>query len=312
MRRARPRPPRRTRAIPTSATVGAAATLYDSWRFEQGNCRQALLDHLRVTTLAGYGCEELPLAVRAAGVLVQYLREHSGHALAQLNSLSTYSTRRVHDAGYRHAPQPRTDRDDPRPQPQRLAALGARSDAHPDGRASAAHSGSRSRCSIAALSRSGCPRWRPVCRVPPVAPRCASYCTGMGDLTRSPIASSRASPRPRDLLAPARPPSNASADLRSALVALVCAKPDGGRPSEPYPLDGDSLDALRGGSPRGSREAIVDDPPATLSGGRRHPPRLFAETGRHRASVAEAKRWVANLEARRARAHGHQEPQGRL
>jgi DNA mismatch repair protein MutS len=65
---------------------------YDDWRFELGNARQALLDHFGVASLAGFGCEGLPLAVRAAGAIVQYLRETQKAALSQLRSLSTYST----------------------------------------------------------------------------------------------------------------------------------------------------------------------------------------------------------------------------
>jgi DNA mismatch repair protein MutS len=65
---------------------------YDAWRFELGNTRQALLDHFGVASLAGFGCEGLPLAVRAAGAIVQYLRETQKAALGQLKSLSTYST----------------------------------------------------------------------------------------------------------------------------------------------------------------------------------------------------------------------------
>ena len=65
---------------------------YESWRFELGNARQALLDHFEVASLAGYGCEGLPLAVRAAGAIVQYLRETQKAALAQLSDLRTYST----------------------------------------------------------------------------------------------------------------------------------------------------------------------------------------------------------------------------
>ena len=65
---------------------------YESWRFELGNARQALLDHFEVVSLAGYGCEGLPLAVRAAGAIVQYLRETQKAALAQLSDLRTYST----------------------------------------------------------------------------------------------------------------------------------------------------------------------------------------------------------------------------
>ena len=65
---------------------------YENWRFELGNARQALLDHFEVASLAGYGCDGLPLAVRAAGAIVQYLQETQKAALAQLSELRTYST----------------------------------------------------------------------------------------------------------------------------------------------------------------------------------------------------------------------------
>ena len=64
----------------------------DAWRFELETARQALLDHFGVGSLAGYGCEGKPLAVRAAGALVQYLRDTQPDALAQLAGLRTYST----------------------------------------------------------------------------------------------------------------------------------------------------------------------------------------------------------------------------
>lgn len=72
--------------------IGVHFSLYESWRFELGNACQALLDHFEVASLAGYGCEGLPLAVRAAGAIVQYLRETQKAALAQLSDLRTYST----------------------------------------------------------------------------------------------------------------------------------------------------------------------------------------------------------------------------
>ncbi len=65
---------------------------YEDWRFELDNARQALLDHFGVASLAGYGCEGLPLAIRAAGAIVQYLDETQKAALRQLTSLTTYST----------------------------------------------------------------------------------------------------------------------------------------------------------------------------------------------------------------------------
>jgi DNA mismatch repair protein MutS len=69
-----------------------ALTPYAPWRFELETARQALLDHFGVASLEGYGCQGLPLAVRAAGAIVQYLGETQKAALAQLTHLATYST----------------------------------------------------------------------------------------------------------------------------------------------------------------------------------------------------------------------------
>ncbi|HOG45978.1 MAG TPA: DNA mismatch repair protein MutS, partial [Anaerolineae bacterium] len=69
----------------------ARVTALDAWRWEEGTARQALLEQFQVATLAGYGCDDLGLAVRAAGAIVQYLRETQRSALAQLTSLVTYS-----------------------------------------------------------------------------------------------------------------------------------------------------------------------------------------------------------------------------
>ncbi|MFO8059847.1 MAG: DNA mismatch repair protein MutS, partial [Bacillota bacterium] len=63
----------------------------DSWVFEEGKCRQVLRDHFGVSDLAGFGCDDRPQAVRAAGGLLQYLREVGRNALRQIVSLQTYS-----------------------------------------------------------------------------------------------------------------------------------------------------------------------------------------------------------------------------
>jgi len=67
-------------------------TPYEAWRFELGNARQALLDHFGVATLDGFGLAGKPLAIRAAGAIIQYLTQTQKAALAQLTSLHTYST----------------------------------------------------------------------------------------------------------------------------------------------------------------------------------------------------------------------------
>ena len=60
--------------------------------FNEDWAREALHNAFRVTSLEGFGCERLPLAVRAAGAIVRYLEDHRSGALGQLNSLYTYST----------------------------------------------------------------------------------------------------------------------------------------------------------------------------------------------------------------------------
>jgi DNA mismatch repair protein MutS len=69
-----------------------AVTPFAAYRFEIGNARQALLDQFGVGTLQGFGLEEKPLALRAAGAIVAYLRDMQPVALKQLADLRTYST----------------------------------------------------------------------------------------------------------------------------------------------------------------------------------------------------------------------------
>ncbi|MBC7259263.1 MAG: DNA mismatch repair protein MutS [Chloroflexi bacterium] len=72
--------------------VECPITEWDAWRFDVQTAREALLQHFGVGTLAGFGCEGLPQAIRAAGAIVQYLQETQKAALAHLDSLTTYST----------------------------------------------------------------------------------------------------------------------------------------------------------------------------------------------------------------------------
>jgi DNA mismatch repair protein MutS len=63
-------------------------TLLDDTVFEPEGCRRALLDHFKTESLVPYGCEHLPLAVRAAGTIVQYLDQIQRRVLDQLTRLS--------------------------------------------------------------------------------------------------------------------------------------------------------------------------------------------------------------------------------
>jgi DNA mismatch repair protein MutS len=67
-------------------------TFADEQWFDLEEASQALLQHFGVATLEGYGCANLPLAIRAAGAVLQYLSETQRGALSQLGWLSTYNT----------------------------------------------------------------------------------------------------------------------------------------------------------------------------------------------------------------------------
>ncbi len=70
----------------------APATQLDDQLFELDVARQTLLDAFAVSSLEGYGCAHLPLAIIAAGSILQYLEQTQKDALGQINSLATYST----------------------------------------------------------------------------------------------------------------------------------------------------------------------------------------------------------------------------
>ncbi|MBI3241628.1 MAG: DNA mismatch repair protein MutS [Chloroflexi bacterium] len=61
-------------------------------KFDPAFTRQLLLDHFSVSTLAGFGVDHQPLAIRCAGAILQYLKDTRPNALNLLVGLSTYST----------------------------------------------------------------------------------------------------------------------------------------------------------------------------------------------------------------------------
>jgi len=82
--------PRSSQSPPPS--VSAPVTPLDDRWFEQDAAQQTLLNIFGASTLEGYGCAQLPLAIRAAGSIIHYLEQTQKGALGQINSLSTYST----------------------------------------------------------------------------------------------------------------------------------------------------------------------------------------------------------------------------
>jgi len=82
--------PRSSQPPPPSLSF-PVTPLDDRW-FELDTAQQTLLTTFGVSTLEGYGCAQLPLAIRAAGSIIHYLEQTQKGALGQINNLSTYST----------------------------------------------------------------------------------------------------------------------------------------------------------------------------------------------------------------------------
>ena len=66
-------------------------TSWPDWRFEPGRCEEVVQQHFEIASLDGFGLRNKPLAVRAAGSILQYLKETQPTALKLLTGLSAYS-----------------------------------------------------------------------------------------------------------------------------------------------------------------------------------------------------------------------------
>lgn len=71
--------------------ISGQITAWPAWHFEPGKCQEELLIHFRASTLEGFGLNNLPLATRAAGAIIQYLKYTDAESLPLLSSLRVYS-----------------------------------------------------------------------------------------------------------------------------------------------------------------------------------------------------------------------------
>jgi DNA mismatch repair protein MutS len=72
---------------PMIAATGLPITPVDAWAFDAESARRTLLDQLRTAGLEGFGLEQRPAAVAAAGALVHYLRGTQKVDLAHVRSI---------------------------------------------------------------------------------------------------------------------------------------------------------------------------------------------------------------------------------
>ncbi|MQF82953.1 DNA mismatch repair protein MutS [SAR202 cluster bacterium AD-802-E10_MRT_200m] len=68
--------------------------------FDEDEATQCLLHHFNLTNLTSFGCERQPLAIRACGALLHYLKDTRKDALEQLDSLHSYTTNRYMTLDY--------------------------------------------------------------------------------------------------------------------------------------------------------------------------------------------------------------------
>ena len=71
---------------------GSTVTEAPPGSFQLEWARDALLGHFGVASLEAFGCDRLPLAVRAAGAVIDYLLATRRDSVGQITSLHTYST----------------------------------------------------------------------------------------------------------------------------------------------------------------------------------------------------------------------------
>src|SRR5439155_22533320 len=75
-------------ALLRDARAEARITNADAWTFELESARRTLLAQLRAQSLHGFGLDDHPAAICAAGALVQYLRDTQKADLAHVRDVS--------------------------------------------------------------------------------------------------------------------------------------------------------------------------------------------------------------------------------
>ncbi len=78
-------------------------TALPAWKFEPGKCNETLLAHFKASTLDGFGLRDHSLSVRAAGAIVQYLKETQPDALKSAYITAKLQPERIHDPRCIHA-----------------------------------------------------------------------------------------------------------------------------------------------------------------------------------------------------------------
>ncbi len=73
-------------------TRGVIVNPYHDDAFDPVRARRSLLDHFHVTSLAGFGCDDIPAAAGAAAAALQYAKETQNSDLTHISGLATRTT----------------------------------------------------------------------------------------------------------------------------------------------------------------------------------------------------------------------------
>ncbi len=269
------------------AMRGPSLTEYERWPFELETAGQVLRDHFAVASLEGFGVAGLPLAVRAAGGLLRYLAETQRARLEQLSNLHTYSTAQfmMLDAATRRNLELTESQRRGTVQGSLLGVLDV---------------------TVTSVGGRLLRRWlnQPLVDLvrlnerldavealvadTPNRTRLRSLLKEVSDLERLSSRAVQGIARPRDLMGIRQtlevlPEIRGTADQMAHGPAFF----DELRALDPCPEIADLL-----------AQALVDDPPATLSGGGVIRPGFSAELDNVATAAGDAKEWVANLEKR--------------
>jgi DNA mismatch repair protein MutS len=78
-------------SLPLDDGLPGHLTPWAAWRFEPGKCKETILAHFKAAALDGFGLKGQTLAIRAAGSILQYLKDTQPDALNLLTNLRSYS-----------------------------------------------------------------------------------------------------------------------------------------------------------------------------------------------------------------------------
>ena len=266
------------------ARCSATITTPDVSEYAWETAAKTLTKHFGVASLRGFGCEEMPLAMEAAGLLLRYLQQTQKTTVGQIRSLSTYSlddlmlldasTRRnleliasLRDGGRMHSLLWVLD--------QTRTAMGARL---------------LKKWLLAPLltwmtSTAGWTRWRPFARMTCCARKCAKSCAAF-------MTWNACSPAPPP--APAMRATWRNCATRSPSFPACSPLLEDAAPVLQALVEGaDTLPDLR----ETLAAALVDSPPISVRDGGMIRPGYNAELDTLRRATTEGKDWIAALEA---------------